>query len=227
MNQIQLPKMKISIILIIILICFSIIIVPSFATGKTQDQAIEWAQSKLGESLDYDGAYGAQCVDLIKYYYEYLGVKPVQGNGCDYATNSLPSGWTRVEGGTPKKGDILVYSANSSNPAGHVAIYESDNVTYHQNYNNKKYVTKETIKYNGLRNAYWGYIRPDWPNKPQAPTNVKTVPRNTTSLTLSWDAVKNASSYRIVYRPAGGDYVDLVKSTTDTSYVVKGLEADT
>lgn len=51
------------------------------------------------------------------------------------ATNSLPSGWTRVQGGTPQTGDILVYSGNSQNPYGHVTIYKSDYVTYHQNFN--------------------------------------------------------------------------------------------
>ena len=129
----------------IILICVMIVLLPvnfSYATDKTPDDAISWVNSKMGQSLDYDGYYGAQCVDLIKYYYKYLGVSPVKGNGCDYTTNSLPSGWSRVKGGTPQKGDILVYSASSSNSAGHVAIYESDYVTYHQNYNSKKYVTK-------------------------------------------------------------------------------------
>ena len=132
-------------------------------SSKTADQAIDWVKSQLGKGIDYDGSYGCQCVDLILAYYHALGVATSSGNGKDYATNALPSGWSRVQNGTPKKGDILVYGASSSNPYGHVAIYESDYVTYHQNYNSHSYVEKvTTVKYNGFGNPYWGYIRPDW-----------------------------------------------------------------
>ena len=52
--------------------------------AHTQQEAVNWAISQIGQKLDYDGVYGAQCVDLIKYYYAYLGVSPVTGNGADY-----------------------------------------------------------------------------------------------------------------------------------------------
>ena len=61
-------------------------------TAHNRNEAVEWAIAQVGKALDYDGAYGAQCVDLIKYYYAYLGEKPVRGNGKDYATNALPGG---------------------------------------------------------------------------------------------------------------------------------------
>ena len=76
--------------------------------------------------------YGNQCVDLICYYYQYLGQRSPGGNGADYSWNALPSGWQRLQGVQPQKGDILVYSGNSSNPYGHVAIYAADRETYHQ-----------------------------------------------------------------------------------------------
>ena len=34
-------------------------------SAHTQSEAVAWAQSQLGKALDYDGQYGAQCVDLI------------------------------------------------------------------------------------------------------------------------------------------------------------------
>ena len=97
------------------------------ATSHTQDEAINWVKSKIGKTVDYDGAYGGQCADLIFAYYNYLGVKPVMGNGADFATNKLPSGWTRYSADKckPQKGDILVWTGGTSN-YGHVAIYESD-----------------------------------------------------------------------------------------------------
>ena len=136
----------------------------SYATSKTADEAIAWVKSKVGTPIDYDGAYGYQCVDLILAYYHYLGVSTVSGNAKDYATNTLPSGWTRKKGGTPQKGDILVYSGTSSNENGHVAIYEEDKITYHQNFDKHSYVEKITYKYNSLDTPYWGYIRPNWSN---------------------------------------------------------------
>ena len=149
-------------IAVVMQVCMWDGITKTYATNRNPDEAINWVKSICGQSLDKDGAYGAQCVDLILAYYDYLGVPRSSGNGKDYATNSLPSGWSRVQGGTPQKGDILVYGASNDNPYGHVAIYESDNSTYHQNFNNKQSVVKVTYKYNGLSNPYWGYIRPNW-----------------------------------------------------------------
>lgn len=130
--------------------------------GKSADDAINWVKSQVGKGLDYDGVYGNQCVDLICYYYQYLGQRSPGGNGADYSWNALPSGWQRLQGVQPQKGDILVYSGNSSNPYGHVAIYAADRETYHQNFNSHPYVEKVTYRYNGLGNSYWGVIRPDW-----------------------------------------------------------------
>ncbi len=142
------------------------------ATSKSQADAISWVQSQVGKSIDTDGYPSGQpyqCVDLVKAYYSYLGVSPVSGNGSDYTWNTLPSGWQRLQGAQPQKGDILVYTGGYNN-YGHVAIYESDRVHYHQNFDNKYYVTKVTYKYNGLSNPYWGVIRPNWSSTPTEPT---------------------------------------------------------
>ena len=134
----------------------------AYAVDKNSSEGVSWAQSQVGKAIDYDGCYGAQCVDLVKAYYAYLGVSPVRGNGVDYTSNELPAGWSRVQGGTPQPGDILVYSGNSSNPYGHVGIYESERVTYHQNFEGRQYVQKVTYRFDALANPYWGYIRPNW-----------------------------------------------------------------
>ena len=130
--------------------------------AATQTEALQWVKAQIGKSIDADGVNGAQCVDLIKAYYSYLGVSPASGNGCDYAWNSLPSGWTRIQGGTPQPGDILVYGEAVSGDCGHVAIYESTYSTYHQRFSGN-YVQQVTgIAYNGFSNPYWGIIRPTW-----------------------------------------------------------------
>lgn len=157
-------KRALSLLLVLLMMVSLVPISSSAATnGHTAQEALTWVKSQLGKALDYDGVYGAQCVDLIKYYYDYLGCASyARGNGADYVSNTLPSGWARYQGAQPQPGDILVYSGNTSNPYGHVAIYESDYVTYHQNFNGNQYVVKFTGKYNSCANPYWGVVRPDF-----------------------------------------------------------------
>ena len=139
--------------------------------GKTADDAINWVRSKAGQPLDYDGAYGAQCVDLICFYYKYLGQTSPGGYAKEYRTNALPSGWQRLQGVQPQKGDILVYNPSAKNEAGHVAIYESDYSTWHQNYADRQYVVNVTnVRYDNFDNTYWGVIRPDFSSVTPAPT---------------------------------------------------------
>ena len=35
-------------------------------------------KSQVGNSIDADGAYGVQCVDLIRAYYNFLGVHKLE-----------------------------------------------------------------------------------------------------------------------------------------------------
>lgn len=131
------------------------------ATSKTRDNAINWLRSKEGQ---YVG--NGQCVGLIAEYYKYLGVSTVSGNACDYATNALPSGWTREKGGVPQKGDILVYTGGY----GHVAIAETTQYSWHQNWGGKyvervKWNYNNGFSYNNVGKTYWGCIRPNFDNK--------------------------------------------------------------
>ena len=126
--------------------------------GKTADDAINWVRSLNGQPVG-----SGECVALIKAYYSYLGQTSPGGNGVDYSWNQLPAGWQRLQNAQPQKGDILVYSGNAANKYGHVAIYESDYSTWHQNYANQRKVVHVTnVRYNGFANPYWGVIRPDF-----------------------------------------------------------------
>ena len=126
--------------------------------GKTADDAINWVRSLEGQPVG-----SGECVALIKAYYSYLGQTSPGGNGADYSWNQLPAGWHRLQNAQPQKGDILVYSGNGENPYGHVAIYESDYSTWHQNFASQRKVVHVTnIRYNGFTNPYWGVIRPDF-----------------------------------------------------------------
>ena len=184
MGKMLKKKMFISFLLAFFVCSFGFTI-KAQATTKTADEGVKWAQSMVGYAIDKDGVYGAQCVDLIMAYYEYLGVSRVGGNGADYATNSLPSGWQRIKGAQPQKGDILVYYGTTDNPYGHVAIYEADKLHYDQNVivngNIEQWVHKCEWHYNYTGN-YWGVIRPNWSQPTPPPTPDPDLPSDATSV---------------------------------------------
>ena len=133
--------------------------------GKTADDAINWVKSQSGRTVG-----SGECVALIYAYYSYLGQTSPGGDGKDYWTNALPAGWTRIPNAQPQKGDILVYGASAKNSAGHVAIYESDYSTWHQNFGSARYVTQVTYRYNSFDNPYLGVIRPDFSSATPTPS---------------------------------------------------------
>ena len=152
-------KRVLSLVLAVILIV-GLLPTAAFAStnGKTADDAINWVRSLNGQPVG-----SGECVALIKAYYSYLGQTSPGGNGVDYWYNDLPAGWTRIPNAQPQKGDILVYGSSSDNKYGHVAIYESDYSTWHQNYAyQRKVVNVTNVKYNGFTNPYLGVIRPDF-----------------------------------------------------------------
>ena len=152
-------KRVLSLVLAVILIV-GLLPTAAFAStnGKTADDAINWVRSLNGQPVG-----SGECVALIKAYYSYLGQTSPGGNGVDYWYNDLPAGWTRIPNAQPKKGDILVYGSSSDNKYGHVAIYESDYSTWHQNYAyQRKVVNVTNVKYNRFTNPYLGVIRPDF-----------------------------------------------------------------
>ena len=164
MSSKKILKNAITICLILSLIVISPL--SNFSTVKvsatTQNDAVNWVNNQLNKT--YRGNYGAQCVDLIKAYYAYLGVAGYAvGNACDYATNALPSGWTRVYSNY-QPGDIAVFKTNDSRsgtgPYGHVGIFLSaDEVGFNvmnQNYNYQSYCTINRFYYSSLQCA----IRP-------------------------------------------------------------------
>ena len=159
------------------------------ADAGTRDDALKWVYAQEGKFLDYDGAYGAQCVDLIAYYYKYLGQsKYVKGNGCDYVSNALPDGWIRIKNTAdfvPEPGDIAVWGTELS-AYGHVAIILSADVhsfvSMDQNWPRGSACKGVTHNYN----KFWGVIRPNFKSTTTMnnPTIVGTYWGNMTDITF-------------------------------------------
>ena len=134
--------------------------------GKTADDAINWVRSLEGQPVG-----SGECVALIKAYYSYLGQTSPNCNGAEYWDKQPPAGWTKIYNAQPQKGDILVYGSSSDNKYGHVAIYESDYSTWHQNFASQRKVVHVTdVRYNGFTNPYIGVIRPDFSSPTPTPS---------------------------------------------------------
>lgn len=86
-----------------------------------------WYTPILGTFPDPDGAYGAQCKDLISHYIEHVHSEPyTRGNGIDMARNLISQrGWTTISAtGKWQIGDVV--SLNWGGYAGHVYVVIED-----------------------------------------------------------------------------------------------------
>lgn len=99
----------------------------------------EFYQGVNGKSLDYDGLYGYQCVDLIKVYLDWcFEIKPgAWGNAKDYWNNLNKANMSDYFYKVPntrdlvvQRGDIVVWGAMSGNPYGHIAIGLSGDINH-------------------------------------------------------------------------------------------------
>ncbi len=206
------------------------LVTPVYATSKTRDDAINWVRSKENQKIG-----SGQCVALISAYYSYLGVSPVSGNGCDYATNSLPSGWTREKGGVPKKGDILVYTGGY----GHVAIAETTSYGWHQNWGgqyvqwvDRNYSSSFYSSYEGVTKKYWGCIRPNFSDAPADKTpptlnNLRITSANESSFTISAELDDNVAVKSVwlnVYGPGGNKGYSVSASKGTFNHTIKYID---
>lgn len=81
----------------------------------------------LGKRVDYDHAYGYQCVDLIKQYLsEEFGVKAgAWGNAIDYWYKTNPAILAKFDHLSTKatrQGDIVILQGINGNPYGHIGV---------------------------------------------------------------------------------------------------------
>lgn len=201
-------KRKSVIIFLIIFTVLGFSFINAYATAsKTADEALSWVQSQANQTVG-----SGQCVALIQEYYRQLGFYGVSGNGCDYATNEIPSGlgW-REKNGVPQKGDILIYTGGY----GHVAICgETSNISWHQNWGGQ-YVQRVDRNYNasfyssyeGVTKYYWGCIHIDFKSDSTPsikPPNVSVADGKTY---ISW-ADTGASSYNVRIKDKNGTSYD-------------------
>lgn len=119
-----------------------------------------WVERHLGKAVDFDGAYGAQCVDLIKYQLKEIhAISPGSwGNARDYYERFADAEWAgykKMQGDferipntadfVPMVGDIGVFvptDASDKKTAGHIVCCTGEGTTkffysYDQNWTGK------------------------------------------------------------------------------------------
>ena len=121
----------------------------------------EFIKNYEGKQIDYDGAYGSQCVDVFRQYAkEVLGIKEHTGavegaKDLFLKFNEMPLMQKYYKKAyTPQKGDIVIFGENKTNKYGHVAI-----VIYATN---KSIIVFEQDGFNQNKGAYisiWDYER--------------------------------------------------------------------
>jgi hypothetical protein len=100
--------------------------------GKYFDQFIN---ETYGKCFDFDGVYGAQCVEGYQKYCKWLGMAYYSGNAKNLWKGSHPGCSTISSSSfsTRQIGDILIFGAVGDNPYGHVAMWASGSRLYGQN----------------------------------------------------------------------------------------------
>ena len=203
----KLQKMLIASLGAILLFAALICVDKTEVQAATKEEGVSWAMSQIGKGLDYDGVYGNQCVDLIKYYYAHYGVAGyARGNAIQYTSNSLPPGWTRVYSNY-QPGDVAVFRANNgcsvctTGENGHVGIITSiDSVGFNavnQNYAGRSYCTQNWFHVRCLACA----IRPNFISDTTPPTisNVRITDVNADGYTVVCNVSDNVGISKVEF----------------------------
>lgn len=92
----------------------------------------EFKKKWLGKKIDFDGAYGSQCVDAYRMYCKELGFEqspPIKG-AKDLWDTYRKDDFDRIENtpaGVPETGDVIIWGQQVGE-FGHVAIFDSGDV---------------------------------------------------------------------------------------------------
>lgn len=95
------------------------------SVGKSRKAQVEsWGRQYIGRSVDYDGGYGAQCVDGFKMFHaHFVGGPTIRGNGKDNVNNAVASGlYSRVSLANMQPGDVISWGSSWGRGYGHVGV---------------------------------------------------------------------------------------------------------
>lgn len=131
----------------------------------------EFVKKYTGKGVNYDNAYGNQCVDLFRFYCREV-LKITQPKGVVGAKDFfekfeqdpiLVQNFKKVINtpeGVPNEGDVMIWKATKGNPYGHIAICLSADknkfISFDQNWNNVQKCLEITHDYKNVH----GWLSP-------------------------------------------------------------------
>ena len=149
----------------------------------TRNDALNWLYQQNGKSLDFDGRYGAQCVDFFNYYYQFLvGHSPYRdGYGVVGAKDlwNVPTPlFTKIPNNVhdanqvPNTGDILIYNGTWGGGYGHVEMVlsaDQNGVNVAAQNTKGPYVVLEFRKWSRITPALIGWMSFNGYDQPTPP----------------------------------------------------------
>jgi hypothetical protein len=135
----------------------------------------EFVEKYKGKPVDFDGAYGAQCVDLARQYFREVWELPKQPEGVVGAKDFyFLHNWRPIQkefcectecpfGGVPPVGSVVIFNASPTNQYGHIGIcVEADKnrmMVFEQNGIENEKALKEGRPQKGAYIGTWSYDR--------------------------------------------------------------------
>jgi len=123
----------------------------------------EFVDKYNGKKIDYDGRYGAQCVDVFRQYCKDVLAIPHTGGVVGAAElytkyDAMPLEQKYFNklvytGGKPEAGDVVIFGATKTNSYGHVAIVldaSTEKITVFE---------QDGFKQDGAHIGSWSYAR--------------------------------------------------------------------
>lgn len=127
----------------------------------------EFMNKYLGQAVDVDGRYGAQCFDLFNAWNRDYNGCTLSGAPSGYAkslaenkvNNGILNYFTETTVDNMIEGTVVVYGECAIAPLSHVCFFIEDNgngtfKALQQNYNKKQYVTIDNMPYSGIIGAF-------------------------------------------------------------------------
>lgn len=193
-----------------------------------------------GKGLDFDGAYGNQCMDLFEYYNrDVIGnPTPVAGNAIDVQRTFPPAYYSWVANtptGVPTPGDVVIWNefAGLTGPAGHIDVFLSGDANSFTGFD-QNWPTQEDINGNGtgvchkqIHNNYDGVAGWLHPLKDPNGTTTSQVSVNV-SKAVQFDqslSPLNTANNEIFKSTDSGQYVPPISPNNDG--FVKAIQAFT
>lgn len=138
---------------------------PSCTSGTLSSKVDAFVTKYNNKYVDYDGRYGAQCVDLFNFYNrDVIGAGFIGVSYAHQLYNAAPT--TKYQklsaAATPRKGDVAVWSSSKpySGGAGHVAIVLANVSSTSISVFEQNVSGSPSIVRNESKSYLLGYLRP-------------------------------------------------------------------